>query len=433
MSTRSALFQKLITLPDGRKLSDPVAERHDIVLFFDCVKSNPNGDPDTGNMPRLQPDSLKGLVTDVCLKRKVRNFFSLYNPHQTAVRPWQDAESHDGYEIFIREGAVLQKRFDPTTGTEEAKHIETLARGIFEKELQQDPKAWDAKKSKKPRGNKQEQESESREGEPPEEVSPAENAKRRAYQVALLRTFFDLRAFGGVLSTEGPLKGSFYGQLRGPLQFTFSESLDKVLPLDATITRCAVASVKEEGQLSDNDSGGSRTMGRKHGIDYGLYRCHIHFSPAFAAKTGFTYYDLDNFLFALKHLFNDDHAAGRHLRLVGLVDFQHQSALGNAPAHKLFELVNVMGIKEEREGKLIFKSSGSEFPRGLEDYEGTAPEGDLHVAKDGKVLPGKNGEGVAVINARRIVWEVPLPASPLAGSERHRSEKIARTAEMAST
>ncbi len=433
MSTRSALFQKLVTLPDGRKPSDPVAERHDIVLLFDCAKSNPNGDPDTGNMPRLQPDSLRGLVTDVCLKRKVRNFFSLYNPHQTEVRPWQDAEAHAGYEIFIREGAVLQKRFDPQTGTEEAKKIETLARDIFEKELKQDPKAWDAKKSKKTRSNRQESESESKKEESSEEVSPAEDAKRRAYQVALLRTFFDLRAFGGVLSTEGPLKGSFYGQLRGPLQFTFSESLDKVLPLDATITRCAVASVKEEEKFSDNDSGDSRTMGRKHGIDYGLYRCHIHFSPAFAAKTGFTYYDLDNFLFALKHMFDDDHAAGRHLRLVGLVDFQHQSALGNAPAHKLFELVDVKGIKEHRDDKLVFKSSGSEFPRGLDDYEGTAPEGNLHVAKDGKVLPGKNGEGVAVINARRIVWELPIPASSVASAERHRSEKTARTAEMAST
>ena len=230
-----------------------------------------------------------------------------------------------------------------------------------------------------------------------------------------------MRAFGGVLSTEGPLKGSFYGQIRGPLQFTFSESLDKVLPLDATITRCAVASVNEAQQQEAAESGDSRTMGRKYGIDYGLYRCHIYFSPAFAAKTGFTYYDLDNFLFALVHMFDDDHAAGRHLRLVGLVDFQHQSALGNAPAHKLFELIKVEGVKytkeeAEKAGKpeleAKFKSSDSEFPRGLDDYAGQAPEGQLHVTNTGEIKPGNNDQGVAVIKARRIVWEVPsMPSS----------------------
>lgn len=409
MSITNELHHNLINLPNGKSSNNPVTERHDLVLLFDCAKSNPNGDPDTGNMPRVQHDSLKGLVTDVCLKRKVRNFFSLYNPHGFDVRLWQDADARDGYEIFIREGAVLQKLFDPKTGTEEAKKIETLAKEIFERDFKQDPKAWDAIKPKKGKGKKQETESESEPGsaEQAEEVSPAEDEKRRAYQLALLRTFFDLRAFGGVLSTEGPLKGSFYGQIRGPLQFTFSESTDKVLPIDATITRCAVASENEEKKQAAAESGGSRTMGRKHGIDYGLYRCHIHFSPAFAAKTGFTYYDLDNSLFALQHMFDDDHAAGRHLRIVGLVDFQHSSSLGNAPAHKLFEMVQVGGIKDQHDNKEVFKSSGSEFPRGLHDYKGSAPVGDLHVTKDGKIQEGKNGENVSVITARRIVWEIP--------------------------
>jgi CRISPR-associated protein Csd2 len=293
--------------------------------------------------------------------------------------------------------------------------MEILAKEVFEKELKQDPKAWEAKKTKKGKGKKQgvapETDSDTAEAGEAEEVSPAEEAKRRAYQIALLRTFVDLRAFGGVLSTEGPLKGSFYGQIRGPLQLTFSESLDKVLPLDATITRCAVASVKEEQQQVEADSGDSRTMGRKFGIDYGLYRCHVHFSPAFAAKTGFTYYDLDNFLFALTHMFDDDHSAGRHLRLVALVDFQHQSALGNAPAHKLFELVKVEGVMKELDGKRVFVSSGSEFPRQLSDYFGEAPDGDLHF-KDNKLFPGKNGEGVSQIQARQIVWEIPCEANP---------------------
>lgn len=411
MNTPDKLYHDVIQLPAGKKTSDIVGERHEFVLLFDCAKSNPNGDPDTGNMPRVQPDSLKGLVTDVCLKRKIRNFFTLFNPHMNEPRAWRDSEDSNGYEIFIREGAVLQKLFDPSTGTAEAKRIETLARAIFETELRQDSKAWDAKKAKKGKGKKFEPEdaqAKQAETEQAEEVSPAENAKRRAYLLAVLRSFFDLRAFGGVLSTEGPLKGSFYGQIRGPLQFTFSESLDKVLPLDVTITRCAVASVDEEKKQTAAESGDSRTMGRKFGIDYGLYRCHIHFSPAFAAKTGFSYYDLDNFLFALKHMFDDDHAAGRHLRLAGLVGFQHQSALGNAPAHKLFNLVEVRSRTEAKEdGKQVFRSSGSEFPRSLEDYEAKPPTDEYHVTKEGEVKRGKNGEGVAVIKVNRIVWEIP--------------------------
>lgn len=429
MNTPEKLHHNLIELPNGKRPGDIVGERHEFVLLFDCAKSNPNGDPDTGNMPRVQPDSLKGLVTDVCLKRKIRNFFTLYCPHDGEPRAWRDEndkkEDRNSYDIFIREGAVLQSLFDPETKTADALAIEKLAKEIFEKELGQKPEAWTAKESKKGKGKKgkgKSDESAAAEGgegekttetesEKGEEVSPAKQARQRAFQLAVLRTFFDLRAFGGVLSTEGPLRGSYYGQIRGPLQFTFSESLDKVLPLDATITRCAVASVDEAKKQEQAESGDSRTMGRKYGIDYGLYRCHIHFSPAFAAKTGFTYYDLDNFLFALVHMFDDDHAAGRHLRLVGLVDFQHQSALGNAPAHKLFNLVKVTGKTNEADGKQVFISSGSEFPRSLDDYEGEAPEGDLHVTKTGEIKPGKNGEGVAVIKARRLVWEIPAKST----------------------
>jgi len=391
MNTPEKLQHNLIELPSGKKPGDVVGERHEFVTLFDCAKSNPNGDPDTGNMPRVQPDSLKGLVTDVCLKRKIRNFFTLYSPHGAEARQWGSGDDRSGCEIFIRENAILQETME---GDDVANEAEAIFNGYS------DPKKGSWKRPAK--------------GKAAESEFIA-----RAYRDALCARFFDLRAFGGVISTEGPLKGSFYGQIRGPIQFTFSESLDKVLPLDATITRCAVASLKEKQQLEKSESGDNRTMGRKYGIDYGLYRCHIHFSPAFAAKTGFTYYDLDNFLFALRHMFEDDHAAGRHLRLVGLVDFQHQSALGNAPAHKLFNLVQVEGIKyskeqadalgkPELEGK--FKSSGSEFPRSLNDYAGEAPEGDLHVTESGDVKPGKNSQGVAVIKARRIVWEIlPKP------------------------
>ncbi len=380
MSTELTLRHNLIGLPSDKLPSDTVTERHELELLFDCEKSNPNGDPDTGNMPRLQPDSLKGLVTDVCLKRKLRNFFSLYTPHEAVARPWQDGEANpeprNGYEVFIRESAILQK-------TMERDDIEKLAQEIFDGYKDKDKGKW-----KRPPKDKEGKESR---GET--------EFIQRAYRDVLCKAFVDIRAFGGVVSTSGPLHGTFYGQIRGPFQVTFAQSLDKVLQLDSTITRCAVANDKERKQV-ESESGDNRTMGRKHGIDYGLYRCHIHFSPAFAAKTGFTYYDLDNFLFALKHMFVDDHAAGRHLRLVGLVDFQHQSSLGNALAHKLFELVKVEGIKERKNDKEVFKSSGSEFPQGLFDYSGQAP-GSLEKHEP---VPGYEGKGIV---ARQIVWEIP--------------------------
>ena len=389
MTAPDKLHHNLIQLPAGKRPSNNVGERHEIVLLFDCEKSNPNGDPDTGNMPRVQPDSLKGLVTDVCLKRKIRNFFTLFDPHEDEPTPWRDSKNCNGYAVFVRENAILQE-------TMEADDVAAQAKKIFDCYSDSTKGKWERPgKGKKARTE----------------------FHARAYHDALCAKFFDLRAFGGVLSTEGPLKGSFYGQIRGPIQFTFSESLDKVLPLSATITRCAVASEKEQKQAvtDDSESGGNRTMGRKFGIDYGLFRCQIHISPAFAAKTGFTYYDLDNFIFALVHMFDDDLAAGRHLRLVGLVDFQHRSPLGNAPAHKLFNLVTVTGKK--RNGSDRFQSSDSEFPQGLHDYVGYAPDGNVYLAKNkyGQVtgctdkIPEPKGveKPVSNVTARRIIWEIP--------------------------
>lgn len=389
MTAPDKLHHNLIQLPADRRPLNTVGDRHEIVLLFDCEKSNPNGDPDTGNMPRVQPDSLKGLVTDVCLKRKIRNFFTLINPHASEPAPWLDSENRNGYGVFVRENAILQN-------TMEGGDVAADAEEIFRSYPDSNRGKWEKpSKGKSARG----------------EFVP------RAYHDALCSRFFDLRAFGGVVSTEGPLRGSFYGQIRGPIQFTFSESLDKVLPLGATITRCAVASEKEQKQArtDDSESGGNRTMGRKFGIDYGLFRCHIHVSPAFAAKTGFTYYDLDNFIFALVHMFDEDHAAGRHLRVVGLVDFQHKSPLGNAPAHKLFDLVTVKGKRKNDSDR--FQSSDSEFPQGLQDYVGYSPDGHIYLQKNkyGQVAvctdqkPESKGgdEPIANITARRIIWEIP--------------------------
>ena len=257
----------------------------------------------------------------------------------------------------------------------------------------------------------------------------------RANRDALCQTYADVRAFGAVVSTEGPLAGSFYGQIRGPLQVTFAESLDKILQLDFSITRCAIASEpkkKKSDQTAggDSDEGGdssdNRTMGRKHTVPYGLYRCHIHFSPAFAAKTGFTYADLDNFLFALTRClgdFNVDGSSARPggMRVVGLVDFQHTSALGNAPAHKVFDLVKAVGKKPP--GSEVFASSGSEFPQGVHDYTGGAPDGPIYVEtnKYGQVTactttkpaPKDGNAPVSLIEARRLVWEIPAETPPV--------------------
>lgn len=365
-----------LIIPNGKKASDIVFERHDMVLLFEAKKANPNGDPDAENMPRIQPNTLKGLVTDVCLKRKIRNFFSLYETDGNLI---ENGSAESGYDIFIRENAILQQLM-------EAKPIEALAKTIFEKTHLQNIKSWDVKKTKK--GKDKKEESATADTNRKEEINPAEEKKQESFRDALCQTYFDLRAFGGVISTEGPLKGSFYGQVRGPIQFSFAESLDKVLQLDATITRCCSTSKKEEEQLkkqsdSEEKTGGNRTMGRKYNIDYGLYRTHIYFSPAFAAKTGFTYADLDNFLFAITHMFTDDTSANRSgMRVVGLIDFQHSRPLGNAPAHKLFEKVKV----EKRD-------KTKEFPESIEDYWGEAPEG--KVADFEKVA------------AKKIIWEIP--------------------------
>ena len=401
---------KFSTLWNGKPATGIVAERHDIVLLFDATNSNPNGDPDTGNMPRLQPDTLRGLVTDVCLKRKIRNFFARYNTNGGLME--ESGQPDDRYHLFIREGAVIQTLV-------EAPDLEKLAIEIFkgyeieEKNLTDDD--WKNAKSNEKEEDEKEGKAGKKSGKKKKNLS---DYRDRAYRDALCQTYFDVRYFGQVVSTEGPLKGSFYGQIRGPLQVTFAESQDKILQLDFSITRCAVANEAEAKKKGDDN----RTMGRKHAVPYGLYRCHIHFSPAFAAKTGFTYADLDNFLFALTRCFGDYNVDGSSarpggMRVVGLVDFQHTSSLGNAPAHKLFELVKIDGKKARRDGKDVFDSSNSEFPQGLSDYHGSAPDGAIYAdansygvvtqCSDQKYGKKDGNEPASLITARRLVWEIP--------------------------
>lgn len=271
--------------------TDP-AKRHEFVLLFDARDSNPNGDPDAGNMPRVDPETMHGVVTDVALKRKVRDYVQL-----TRKAP--------GFDIFIQSKTALNTL------------IEEAGKAV---------------------------------GAPKE--SKTENEQVRA---EMCRRYYDIRMFGAVLST-GKLNA---GQVRGPVQMTFARSLDPVLPLDIAITR--QARTTEERMET-----GSTEMGRKPVIPYGLYRAHGYFNPFLAQDTGVTSEDLEALWDALQHLFEFDRSAARgEMHVRGLVVFTHDNAKGNAPAHKLFDLVQVR------------RRDGVTTPRQYSDYEVTIKRGDL--------------------------------------------------------
>lgn len=292
----------------------PLTNRHDFLMLFEVTNGNPNGDPDAGNMPRLDPNTNRGLVYDVCQKRKVRNFVEQFPRERTA----NDA---NGYNILIKQGAVIE--------------IEQK-RGIEAAKVQEKDK------------DKQ-----------------AEAAMRW-----LCREFYDVRTFGGVLSTGNDImKGSAWGQVRGPVQFTFGQSFHPITPLEVTITRCAVT--KEEDKAKE------RTMGNKHIVPYALYAAKGYVSPAFAERTGFTQTDLDVLFEALTLMFRNDPSAARaEMVLRGLYDFEHvgtqhennaeqnkrEARLGCAHAHKLFE-----GIKVELTEEAKIKG----FPESFADYQVT--------------------------------------------------------------
>lgn len=289
----------------------PLSHRHDFLLLFEVTNGNPNGDPDAGNLPRLDPNTNRGIVSDVCLKRKVRNMVELFPPQR-------QNPSANGFSILIKQGAVIEK--------EQKKGIEAARKN---------------------------------DGSLPGE-SDAERTKNW-----LCREFFDVRAFGGVLSTgDDVMKGSAFGQVRGPVQFTFGQSFHPITPLEVTITRCAVT--KEE------DAKKERTMGNKHIVPYALYAAKGYVSPAFAERTGFTQQDLELLFTSLLNMFEHDRSAARGEMVVrGLYDFEHcgtqhpnnaaqnktEARLGCAHAHKLFEAVKV-ALK-----------NGKAAPESFEDYE----------------------------------------------------------------
>lgn len=261
-----------------------IANRYEFVFLFDVINGNPNGDPDAGNMPRLDPETNEGLVTDVCLKRKVRNFVSMV----------RDGEPR--YGIYVQEGAILNEQH----------------RAAY-KAVRPDDK--DVDKSKK--------------------LSPKTDTEEKAVRGFMCDNFFDVRSFGAVMST-----GINCGQVRGPVQFSFARSVEPILPLEISITRMAATTE------ADADAKGGRTMGRKHIVPYGLYRAHGYVSAPLASHpvkgTGFSEDDLELLWQALDQMFDHDRSAARgEMATRKLILFRHASALGNARAQTLFDRVSV--------------------------------------------------------------------------------------------
>jgi CRISPR-associated protein Csd2 len=266
-----------------------IQNRYEFVYLFDVANGNPNGDPDAGNLPRLDPETNKGLVTDVCLKRKVRNFVEMTTggaaPHA----------------IYMQERSVLNR---------------------------QHQKAYEAA------GLKSE----------PKKL-PKEEDKARQLTKWMCDQFYDIRSFGAVMTTEVNC-----GQVRGPVQMTFAQSIEPVIPQEISITRSSVT--------NERDLEKERTMGRKHIIPYGLYRGHGFISAHLAGRTGFSDADLELFFSALQTMFDHDRSAARgEMSARRLIVFKHDNALGKAPAHKLFEAVAVA------------RANGSDAPaRSFTDY-----------------------------------------------------------------
>lgn len=278
-----------------------IPHRYDFVILFDVKDGNPNGDPDAGNLPRIDPETSEGLVTDVCLKRKLRNYVLLTR----GGKP--------GFDIFIKEKAILNNVIEETVRE---------AGIVIEKGEGEGESAPDAKAEPKKAGAKK-----------GEKKAKAKGADVDAGRAAMCKRFFDVRTFGAVMST-----GVNAGQVRGPVQLTFARSIDPIVAMEHSITRMAVATEEEAAK----QGGDNRTMGRKNTVPYGLYRGYGFVSPALAEKTGFSPADLDVLWEAIGHMFEHDRSAARGLMsLRKLIVFEHESPLGNAPSHGLFDLVRV--------------------------------------------------------------------------------------------
>ena len=281
-----------------------IANRYEFALIFDIQNGNPNGDPDAGNMPRIDPETGHGLVTDVCLKRKIRNHIAFLH------------EGEEGFQIYIQEKAVLN-------------HTHELAY-----------KALELKPEKK--------------------KLPKKAADAQKVIGWMCSNYYDIRSFGAVMTTEVNC-----GQVRGPVQLAFARSVEPIVPQEISITRLAVTNEKDLEK--------ERTMGRKHIVPYGLYVAHGFVSAALAEKTGFGEEDLTNLWDALINMFEHDRSAARGLMSSQkLFVFKHNNKFGNAPAHKLFDLIRVKRAEESSKPARSFKDFSvavGEMPAGVELIE----------------------------------------------------------------
>ena len=282
-------------------------QRYDFVLIFDVQDGNPNGDPDAGNMPRLDAETGHGLVTDVALKRKVRNFVGLVKDQEERA----PTEGEKRFEIYVREKAILNQQHE--------RAYSALNLAVAPEEQAQSALELGADEGKKKKTDK-------------------DKRKGSADEVGLARqwmcqNFFDVRTFGAVMST-----GVNCGQVRGPVQLTFARSVEPIVALEHSITRMAVATEAE----AEKQQGDNRTMGRKHTVPYGVYVAHGFVSSFLAKQTGFGADDLELLWQALAQMFEHDRSAARgQMATRGLYVFAHDSELGNAPAHALFERLKV--------------------------------------------------------------------------------------------
>ncbi|CAM3751883.1 type I-C CRISPR-associated protein Cas7/Csd2 [Marinicrinis lubricantis] len=268
-------------------MSEALNKRYDFVVFFDVQDGNPNGDPDAGNLPRVDPETGHGLVTDVSLKRKIRNYVSL------------KMEDTPPYSIFVKEKSILNRTIEQAY----------ISLGIDLNETPADPE--DGKKRNK--------------------VGQGQGKEIDRARQFMCQNFYDIRTFGAVLST-----GPNAGQVRGPVQMTFARSIHPVVSLEHSITRMAVATEAE----SDNQGGGNRTVGRKFTIPYGLYRAHGFVSAPFANQTGFSENDLELLWESIMNMFEHDRSAARGLMSTRkLIIFEHSSKMGSISVQPLFDAV----------------------------------------------------------------------------------------------
>lgn len=312
-----------------------IANRYDFVLLFEVTRGNPNGDPDAGNLPRLDPETNHGLVTDVSLKRKLRNFVELKGGGQAPNA------------IYVRESSILNEQ-----------HRE-------------------AYKALRPGDEKVKTE---------KKLNPKDDKEALEITAWMCSQFYDVRTFGAVMST-----GINAGQVRGPVQLGFAQSVEPIVPQEISITRMAATTPAEKTQRADgtdegNDRTDNRTMGRKFIVPYGLYRVHGHISAHLAGKTGFSDDDLALLFEGLGNMFEHDHSAARgEMSSRRLVVFKHPNALGNAQAHRLFERIKV------------WRNIGGEahpIDRSLDNYPVARSYDDYVVTIDRDNLP----EGIEILD-----------------------------------